>query len=114
LSAQVDCIAIIDYNDCSAIIEAPMASITIRNLDDDLKKRLRIRAAEHGRSMEDEARQILRDRLYEKSGSGADILRQIRAIVEPIGGIEIELPPRESIPDPPDFSSSEFNNEKDE
>jgi plasmid stability protein len=33
-----------------------MASITIRNLDDDVKQRLRIRAAEHGRSMEEEAR----------------------------------------------------------
>ena len=37
-----------------------MASITIRNLDDDLKRRLRVRAAEHGRSMEAEAREILR------------------------------------------------------
>ena len=37
-----------------------MASITIRNLDDTLKRRLRIRAAEHGRSMEEEAREILR------------------------------------------------------
>jgi phosphopantothenoylcysteine decarboxylase / phosphopantothenate---cysteine ligase len=36
-----------------------MASITIRRLDDDLKKRLRLRAARHGRSMEDEARTIL-------------------------------------------------------
>jgi phosphopantothenoylcysteine decarboxylase/phosphopantothenate--cysteine ligase len=37
-----------------------MASITIRRLDEDLKKRLRLRAARHGRSMEDEARTILR------------------------------------------------------
>jgi plasmid stability protein len=37
-----------------------MASITIRNLDDDIKQRLRVRAAEHGRSMEEEARDILR------------------------------------------------------
>jgi len=37
-----------------------MASITIRNLDDDVKRRLRVRAAEHGRSMEEEARDILR------------------------------------------------------
>ncbi|MRH21335.1 FitA-like ribbon-helix-helix domain-containing protein, partial [Rhodovulum strictum] len=37
-----------------------MASITIRNLDDDVKRRLRIRAAEHGRSMEEEVREILR------------------------------------------------------
>lgn len=38
----------------------PMASITIRNLDDALKQRLRMRAAEHGRSMEEEVREILR------------------------------------------------------
>src|SRR5919106_93696 len=38
----------------------PMASITIRQLDEDLKKRLRLRAARHGRSMEDEVRPILR------------------------------------------------------
>jgi phosphopantothenoylcysteine decarboxylase/phosphopantothenate--cysteine ligase len=38
-----------------------MASITIRQLDDDLKKRLRLRAARSGRSMEDEARTILRN-----------------------------------------------------
>ena len=37
-----------------------MASITIRQLDEDLKQRLRLRAARHGRSMEDEARTILR------------------------------------------------------
>ncbi|HEY6255671.1 MAG TPA: bifunctional phosphopantothenoylcysteine decarboxylase/phosphopantothenate--cysteine ligase CoaBC [Xanthobacteraceae bacterium] len=37
-----------------------MASITIRGLDDDLKQRLRLRAAQNGRSMEDEARTILR------------------------------------------------------
>jgi antitoxin FitA len=36
-----------------------MGSITIRNLDDDVKRRLRIRAARHGRSMEEEAREIL-------------------------------------------------------
>jgi len=37
-----------------------MASITIRQLDDDLKQRLRLRAVRNGRSMEDEARTILR------------------------------------------------------
>ena len=36
-----------------------MASLTIRNLDNDLKARLRLRAARHGRSMEAEARTIL-------------------------------------------------------
>ena len=38
-----------------------MASITIRNLDDNVKTRLRVRAADNGRSMEEEARLILRD-----------------------------------------------------
>lgn len=37
-----------------------MASMTIRQTDDALKQRLRVRAAMHGRSMEDEARDILR------------------------------------------------------
>jgi len=37
-----------------------MASITIRNLEDRVKTRLRVRAAEHHRSMEEEVRVILR------------------------------------------------------
>ena len=46
-----------------------MASITIRGLDDDLKQRLRLRAARHGRSMEDEARTILRGMADESTGA---------------------------------------------
>src|SRR5262245_17901212 len=53
----IDCIAIISC----AKWTAPMASITIRQLGDELKRRLRLRAARNGRSMEDEARTILRD-----------------------------------------------------
>ncbi len=37
-----------------------MASITIRRLDDNVKARLRVQAAKHGRSMEEEAREILK------------------------------------------------------
>lgn len=40
-----------------------MANLTIRNLDDNVKAVLRMRAAQHGRSMEEEARQILRQTL---------------------------------------------------
>ena len=47
-----------------------MASITIRNLDDDVKTRLRVRAVENGRSMEEEARLILRDVVGRKPSSG--------------------------------------------
>jgi phosphopantothenoylcysteine decarboxylase / phosphopantothenate---cysteine ligase len=47
-----------------------MASITIRQLDDDLKRRLRLRAARNGRSMEDEARTILRNAAGLEDGKG--------------------------------------------
>jgi len=56
-----------------------MASITIRQLDEQLKARLRVRAAEHGRSMEDEARDILRSALStepQRTGNLADALRR--------------------------------------
>jgi plasmid stability protein len=83
----------------------PMAAMTIRNLDDDLKARLRVRAARHGRSMEEEARSILRAALANRveDDSGASLYAAIRARVEPFGGIDIELPPREPQRDPPDF-----------
>ena len=47
-----------------------MASITIRNLDDDLKALLRIAATSHGRSMEEEVRVILRSVLTKPSQEG--------------------------------------------
>lgn len=55
-----------------------MATMTIRNLDEQLKARLRIRAAQHGRSMEDEARDILRTALSEEEASGASLWTQSR------------------------------------
>lgn len=55
-----------------------MASITIRHLDDALKVRLRVRAAEHGHSMEQEARLILRDALdSERPRTLADLAREM-------------------------------------
>ena len=56
-----------------------MASITVRNLEEELKRRLRIRAAENGRSMEEEARQILRTALYRKPIARKDLASAIRA-----------------------------------
>jgi plasmid stability protein len=79
-----------------------MASITIRNLDDDVKTRLRIRAAGNGRSMEEEARLILRDAVGPKTRT-ANLASTIRARFAPLGGVELELPPREPARDPPRF-----------
>jgi plasmid stability protein len=53
---------IIDINDIDAIL-ADMSALLIRGLDDKLKRALRLRAAENGRSMEEEVRQILRHAL---------------------------------------------------
>lgn len=86
-----------------------MATMTIRNLDDDLKTLLRLRAARHGKSMEEEARGILRAALVGRveDDSGAALYTAIRARVEPFGGVDLELPPREPQRDPPDFSGSD-------
>lgn len=79
-----------------------MASITIRNLEDDLKRRLRIRAAEHGRSMEEEAREILRQ-VVSKGAPPRNLAAAIRTRVAALGGVELDLPPREPMREPPLF-----------
>ena len=80
-----------------------MASITIRRLDDEVKARLRIRAATNGRSMEEEARIILREAVGRKA-EPQDLARFIRECFEPLGGVELELPPRGPTREPPEFS----------
>ena len=71
-----------------------MASITIRGLDEGVKKRLRSRAAAHGRSMEAEARELLKTGLTAREVTGREFLASIRAIVEPLGGIDLPAYPR--------------------
>lgn len=78
--------------------------LTIRNLEPALKERLRVRAAQHARSMEAEARDILNqalkppERLPERN-----LYDRIRARFAPLGGVDLELPPREAVRDPPRF-----------
>ena len=79
-----------------------MASITIRNLDNDVKTRLRIRAAAHGRSMEEEARLILREAVERQAGP-TNLARAIRVRFAPLGGVELELPPPPPMREPPRF-----------
>jgi plasmid stability protein len=78
-----------------------MASITIRNLDDALKNRLRVQAARHSRSMEEEAREILRASLATQEDRPRDLAEAIKRRFAPLGGVELELPGREPIRDPP-------------
>lgn len=78
-----------------------MASITIRNLDEETKARLRIRAAHRKRSMEDEARHILRAALIEDTKVLPNLADTIRRRFRPLGGVELRLVPREPMRKPP-------------
>lgn len=82
-----------------------MASITIRNLDDDLKRRLRIRSAERGHSMEEEARDILRVALAREDSTVVNLAEAIRRRFEMVEETEIFIPVREPMREPPDMAS---------
>lgn len=70
-----------------------MTAVSIRNLDPDVKAKLRVRAAEHGRSMEAEIRAILEEAVAEQRQIG--LFDAIRAISLEHGGVDLELPRRE-------------------
>ena len=72
-----------------------VASFTIRNLHDDVKKRLEERATRNGRSIEAEIREILYDALVESLNSDSENLTErIRAHMALLGGVDLELPSR--------------------
>ena len=80
-----------------------MASITIRNLEDDVKTRLRKRAAGHGRSMEEEARLILAEAVERAAVPEKGLGTAIHKLFRPFGDVKLELPPREPMREPPRF-----------
>jgi plasmid stability protein len=80
-----------------------MATLTIRRLDDRTKARLRVQAAQHGRSMEQEAREILRSALNSPLPVKKNLAEIIREQFAPLGGVELELPPRDALREPPHF-----------
>jgi antitoxin FitA len=77
-----------------------MPSIVIRNLDEQTKRKLKIRAATNGRSMEQEAREILKSALAQTAKRKANLAERVREIFGPLGGVELERLPREAIRDP--------------
>lgn len=78
-----------------------MASITIRKLDEQTKARLRVRAAHRQRSMEDEARNILRAALAEEVYTPRNLAEAIRRRFRPLGGVDLRLPVRQPMREPP-------------
>ena len=94
-----------------------MASITIRKLDDSAKAKLRIRAAENGRSMEEEARAILERAVQQPSAprSRGNMAERIRSRFAPLGGVELDIPSRSgSNRRIPDFTGPEYGTYDDE
>jgi len=78
-----------------------MGSILIRRIDEETKSRLRIRAARHGHSMEQEARDILRRSLAPGNPAPVHLVDAIRRRMRPLGGVDLPAIPREPIPEPP-------------
>jgi plasmid stability protein len=83
--------------------ERNMASLTIRNLDDPLKAKLRIRAAEHGHSMEEEARGILRSALSTERSAAENPFLEMHRRFAALGGVELPELTRAPGRAPPDF-----------
>ena len=81
-----------------------MASITIRRLDDGVKAKLRVRAARHGRSMEEEAREILKAGVAAKPAPKLNLADSIRRRFAPLGGVELTIPPRDPMRRPPNLT----------
>ena len=87
-----------------------MATLLIRNVDPALHARLKARAAAHHRSLEEEARTLLRTGLArsEPPANQEDLVSLASRLFGPANGVELELPPRDPVQDrpPPDFSDA--------
>ncbi len=77
----------------------------MRNVDDELKARLRARAAAHNRSMEDEARDILRSVLSAEEIAALPLGSGVHAVFAPLGGRDAPVVDREPMRDPPAFDA---------
>lgn len=70
-----------------------VAAVSIRDLDDSVREKLRVRAARHGRSMEAEMRAILTSAVQDES-SPQGLFSALVIRFADLGGIELDLPPR--------------------
>jgi len=80
-----------------------MASLTVRNLEEPIKELLRIRAAHHGHSMEEEVRQILRNALLQDKNLPENLAESIQKRFAQLGGVENLSSSREAMRKPPEF-----------
>ena len=80
-----------------------MSAVSIRNLDDRVKERLRLRAARHGRSMEAEMRAILTEAVSEP-GEEKRLVPLLMERFGELGGVELDIPARTARPRAAEFS----------
>ena len=80
-----------------------MASITIRNVDENVKIRLRKMAAAHGNSMQEELRLILTSATAQEAAQTRGLGTALNEAFKAVGGVDLDLPPREPMRKLPDF-----------
>ena len=105
---MIDCIAGNAYIE-SFQMEAFVATLTIRNVEDDIKKQLKIVAAQNGVSLEDELRRVVRQAAMRprKAMQFTNLYDAIRDLVEPHGGFDLDIPPRSVAERDPPFKDWE-------
>lgn len=81
-----------------------MVAVSIRNLDETVRERLRVRAAAHGRSMEAEMRAIL-IAAVEEPGDNRNIVESLVYGFVALGGVDLDLPSRSEPPRAAGFAS---------
>ena len=95
----------------SKYLGVTVPSLLIRNVDAALHARLKERAAAHNRSLEEEARELLRTSVARQAGARENIVDVARRLFGPRHGVELDIPPRGRAPKstPPDFSNPEYD-----
>lgn len=80
-----------------------MAAISVRDLDEDVAARLKMRAARHGRSMEAEVRAILTEAVSAGEDELPNLAQAIRERFAAVGGVDLEIPLRREMPRAAEF-----------
>lgn len=75
-----------------------MAAISVRDLDEEVAARLKVRAARNGRSMEAEVRAILTGAVTETHVDRLNLAQAIQQRFAAVGGAELQAPPRIDLP----------------
>lgn len=83
-----------------------MSSLTVRNLDDSVKAGLRLRAARHGCSMEQEVRHILQQAIAAESTPAPGFAELVQRRFSGLNAEDLPIPARQAARQPPELSAS--------